>query len=90
MSLCDASLMSHVIVDQSNHNNDNNFSSFSSSLSLKVNSSTPHASINKYSYYSLSRHAMQRLQMLLKEYEDVFPQDLPPGLPHDRGVTHNI
>jgi RNase H-like domain found in reverse transcriptase/Reverse transcriptase (RNA-dependent DNA polymerase)/Integrase zinc binding domain/Chromo (CHRromatin Organisation MOdifier) domain/Retroviral aspartyl protease len=30
------------------------------------------------------------IQPLLKEYVDVFPNDLPPGLPPERGVKHTI
>ena len=27
---------------------------------------------------------------LLQEYEDVFPNDIPSGLPHIRGIEHQI
>jgi hypothetical protein len=27
---------------------------------------------------------------ILQEYEDVFPQDIPPGLPPIRGIEHQI
>jgi len=29
-------------------------------------------------------------QSILKEFEDVFPHDLPPGLPPVRGIEHQI
>jgi len=30
------------------------------------------------------------MEQLLKEYHDVFPQDIPHGLPPQRGIEHNI
>jgi len=30
------------------------------------------------------------MEQLLKEYDDVFPQDIPYGLPPQRGIEHNI
>jgi len=30
------------------------------------------------------------MEQLLKEYNDVFPQDIPHGLPPQRGIEHNI
>jgi len=30
------------------------------------------------------------MEQLLKEYDDVFPQDIPHGLPPQRGIEHNI
>jgi hypothetical protein len=30
------------------------------------------------------------VQELLKKYQDVFPEELPDGLPPDRGVAHVI
>jgi len=30
------------------------------------------------------------MEKLLKEYDDVFPQDIPHGLPPQRGIEHNI
>ena len=31
-----------------------------------------------------------RLEAILEDYKDVFPDDLPAGLPPDRGVAHKI
>jgi len=30
------------------------------------------------------------MEQLLKEYDDVLPQDIPYGLPPQRGIEHNI
>ena len=30
------------------------------------------------------------MEQLLKEYDDVFPQDIPHGLPPQKGIEHNI
>jgi len=30
------------------------------------------------------------MKQLLKEYDDVFPQDIPHGLPPQRGIEHSI
>jgi len=30
------------------------------------------------------------LEQLLKEYEDVFPKDIPHGLPPQRGIEQNM
>ena len=38
----------------------------------------------------LSSSAKENLEHLLKEYGDVFPLDLPPGLPPTRNVQHGI
>lgn len=32
----------------------------------------------------------ERWKKLIEEYKDVFPDELPPGLPPDRGVAHKI
>ena len=38
-----------------------------------------------------SSHAWSQLeQSVLEEYRDVFPQDLPKGVPPERGVVHTI
>lgn len=36
--------------------------------------------------YKVPKH----LEHVLDEYDDVFPQDLPPGLPPIRGIEHQI
>jgi RNase H-like domain found in reverse transcriptase/Reverse transcriptase (RNA-dependent DNA polymerase)/Integrase zinc binding domain/Chromo (CHRromatin Organisation MOdifier) domain/Retroviral aspartyl protease len=35
-------------------------------------------------------HSVRQVENLLKEYKDVFPDDLPPGLPPERSVDHKI
>lgn len=38
----------------------------------------------------ISQYSNEWTQKLLKEYQDVFPDDLPPGLPPQRAVDHRI
>lgn len=38
----------------------------------------------------LPRHLANLQESILKEYEDVFPKELPPGLPPQREVDHRI
>ena len=55
------------------------------SLSSKESSSASHASRDP-----LSSHIQHAMHKLLKDYDDVFPTDLPAGLPPERAVTHGI
>ena len=55
-------------------------------LSSKESSSASHASRDP-----LSSHIQHAMHKLLKDYEDVFPSDLPAGLPPPvRAVRHGI
>ena len=55
------------------------------SLSSKESSSASHASRDP-----LSSHIQHAMHKLLKDYDDVFPTDLPVGLPPERAVMHGI
>ena len=59
-----------------------------SSLSLKKHSSALHSSKGNVS--SISPLIDEKMQKLLQEYADVFSDDLPPGLPLERAITHAI
>ena len=59
-----------------------------SSLTLKESSSAMHSLNGKHS--SNQFNVDNVMQQLLKDYQDVFPDDLPPGLPPDRAITHGI
>ena len=58
------------------------------SLLLKETSSTMHSSNVNLS--SNQTNVTSLVQKLLNDYKDVFPADLPPGLPPDRTITHGI
>ena len=58
------------------------------SLSSKESSSTLHASRDPLSFST--SHIHHEMHKLLKDYEDVFPYDLPVGLPPERVIMHGI
>ena len=58
------------------------------SLSSKEPFSSLHASHDAFSFST--PHIQHEMHKLLKDYEDVFPTDLPTGLPPERAVTHGI
>ena len=72
----DVSLSSHEVVDISSIDNKNEH---------LVKESTSSISPNEH-----SATLTQSLHHLLHEYNDVFPHDLPKGLPPERAVRHNI
>ena len=55
------------------------------SLLLKESSSSKHNN-----NISFNNNDQAQLQSLLKDYKDVLPDDLPPGLPPERTITHGI
>ena len=55
-------------------------SDFNFSLLLKESSPSKHNT----NISSIQFNDKAMLQSLLKEFRDVFPDDLPPGLPHER------
>lgn len=58
-----------------------------SSLTLKESSPSMH---NNENISSIHNDVTAMLPSLLKEFKDVFPDDLPPGLPLESTIMHGM